>query len=188
MITQSEATKDALQRDPDYQKYLKSLISANYFKGELEGSELWTILENRASLVFVQTRRLEYAFIALSPQCGKLTSTLSDTSRPSFASHVDAAATILKDLSEPLDRGEESDEWLNLDAENFDQILEDSRTKGKSKDRQDGNAMEVDVEETAESAEDRLASEQAKRLKDLANKVENFIEGEGDVEGAIFDE
>ena len=117
----------------------------------------------------------------------ELTSTLSDTSRPSFASQVDAAIASVKESTEPLDRGEESDEWLNLNAEDVDQMLEDSRTKGKPKARQNGNAMDID-EKTAESAEDRLTSEQAKRLKDLANKVENFVEGEGDVEGAIFDE
>ncbi len=163
-------------------------MSANYFKGELEGSELWNILENRALLAFIQTRRSEYGFINLSLQCGKLMSISSDTSRPSFASQVDAAAAGVDELSEPLDRGEESDEWLNLNAEDFDQMLENSRTKGKSKARQDSNAMDVDKEETAESAENLLASEQAKKLKDLANKVENFIEGEGDIEGAIFDE
>lgn len=101
---------------------------------------------------------------------------------------MDAAVAGVKELSEPLDRGEESDKWLNLNAEDFDQMLENSRTKGKSKARQDGNAMDVDKEETSESPEDLLASEQAKKLKDLANKVENFIEGEGDIEGAIFDE
>ena len=127
-------------------------------------------------------------FSSLFHPNAELTSTFSDTSRPSFASQVDAAIASVKELTEPLDRGEESDEWLSLNAEDFDQMLEDSRTKGKSKAPQNGNAMDIDKEKTAESAEDRLASEQAKRLKDLANKVEIFIEGEGDVEGAIFDE
>jgi hypothetical protein len=117
-----------------------------------------------------------------------LTSTLSDISRPSFASQVDAAVVNTRELSEPLDRGEDSEEWLNIDAEHFDQMLENALTKGKSKARQDANAMEVNREETAEPAEETLASEQAKKLKDLANKVENFLEGEGDIEGAMFEE
>ena len=36
--------------------------------------------------------------------------------------------------------------------------------------------------------EDRLASQQASKLKELADKVEDFVEREGEVEGALFDE
>ena len=55
---------------------MKMLISANYFKGELQGSELWNVLKDRATSAFVESRRIEYI--------------LSDTTRPSFASQVDA--------------------------------------------------------------------------------------------------
>ena len=48
--------------------------------------------------------------------------------------------------------------------------------------------MDVDPPNKIESLEDKLASEQAKKLKDLATKVENFVEGEGDLEGARFEE
>ena len=48
--------------------------------------------------------------------------------------------------------------------------------------------MDIEKEETAKSAEDLLASEQARKLKVFADKVENFIEGEGDIEGARFEE
>ena len=60
-------------------------------------------------------------------------------------------------------------------------MLEASRAKPKESNGLDD--MDVD-----ESPEDRLASEQAKKLKDLASKVESFIDGEGDVEGARFEE
>ena len=36
--------------------------------------------------------------------------------------------------------------------------------------------------------EDKVANDEAKKLQDLANKVENFVEGEGDLEGARFEE
>lgn len=62
-------------------------------------------------------------------------------------------------------------------------MLEASRAKPQGNESKDPNGMDVD-----ESPEDRIASEQAKRLKDLASKVEIFIEGEGDVEGARFEE
>jgi hypothetical protein len=54
---------------------------------------------------------------------------------------------------------EDNDDWLTIDGQEFDKNLED-----------------------------KLVSEQAKKLKDLATKVENFVEGEGDMEGARFEE
>jgi len=36
--------------------------------------------------------------------------------------------------------------------------------------------------------EDRIAAEQASKLQNLAAKVEEFVEGEGDLEGATFEE
>ena len=61
-------------------------------------------------------------------------------------------------------------------------MLENAHTQRTSKVQQDN------ISETAKSAEDLLASEQARKLKVLADKVENFIEGEGDIEGARFEE
>lgn len=45
-------------------------------------------------------------------------------------------------------------------------------------------AMEID----SQTAEDRTTLEQADRLKELATKVEDFVEGEGDLDGARFEE
>lgn len=45
----------------------------------------------------------------------------------------------------------------------------------------------MDIDEPAK-AEDRLASAQAAKLQELATKVEQFVEGEGDIEGARFEE
>jgi hypothetical protein len=77
---------------------------------------------------------------------------------------------------------EDSDDWLNVDARDFDKMLE--KTMGASP--QDD--MDVDKLEAGETNEDRITKEQASRLQDLAQKVENFVEGEGDVEGAKFEE
>lgn len=59
---------------------------------------------------------------------------------------------------------------------------------GTSKSKTHSEAMDVDKLETGKTMEDRLAKEQASRLQDLAQKVENFVEGEGDIEGATFEE
>lgn len=55
-----EAKKDALRRNPEYIKYIQNLVSADYFKGEIEGSALWKTYESRAADIFVETRREEY--------------------------------------------------------------------------------------------------------------------------------
>lgn len=82
---------------------------------------------------------------------------------------------------------EDNDDWLTIDAQEFDKGLEASLA-GATGNAKNSDAMDVDPPNETESPEDRLASEQAKKLKDLATKVENFVEGEGDLEGARFEE
>lgn len=48
--------------------------------------------------------------------------------------------------------------------------------------------MDVDLPGDARTEEDNIANEQASRLKDFAAQVENFVEGQGDIEGAKFEE
>jgi hypothetical protein len=38
---------------------MQNLVSAGYFKGELEGSQKWNVLENKAAATFVEVRRKE---------------------------------------------------------------------------------------------------------------------------------
>ena len=58
-MVQLEACKDALRRTPDYVKYIQNLTSAGYFRGELEGSQLWKDLESKAATVYLEARRDE---------------------------------------------------------------------------------------------------------------------------------
>lgn len=108
----------------------------------------------------------------------------SDAKRRSFASQVNTATSEYPSLPASTLRGEDPDGWLNVDANDFEAMLE--RTIG-AKAKEGPNDMDVDNPE-AEDSEERLTSEQATRLKDLAAKVEDFVEGEGDLEGAKFDE
>lgn len=48
------------------------------------------------------------------------------------------------------------------------------------------NAMDVDEDDLAE--EDRVAQQQTAKLQEMAKKVEDFVEGKGDLEGATFEE
>ena len=61
-------------------------------------------------------------------------------------------------------------------------------TKGKEVPRPPAAAMDVDKAAADETDEDRFAKEQAARLRDLAKQVEDFVEGEGDLDGARFAE
>ena len=59
---------------------------------------------------------------------------------------------------------------------------------GKSAETTDRDAsVPMDVDANG-AQEERLAEAQASKLKDLAKKVEEFVEGEGDLEGARFAE
>lgn len=107
-----------------------------------------------------------------------LTHFFSDGKRKTFAAQVNSALST--PITIPANHFEEdSDEWLNVDVEVFEAMLQ--RTVGSSSTKQ---TMEVD----SPDEEERMASEQASKLKDLASKVEDFVEGEGDLEGAKFEE
>lgn len=62
------------------------------------------------------------------------------------------------------------------------------RTMGTAAKQTQLETMDIDSTDEPETEGDRIASKQAARLQDLAQKVENFVEREGDIEGAKFDE
>ncbi|OBZ79729.1 Protein SGT1 [Grifola frondosa] len=162
-----EARKDALRRNPDYIKYIQNLVSTGYFKGELEGSQLWNTLEDKAAAAFTEAQRDD------------------DASRPSFTNAVNVAISQSGN-STLLPQEEDSDEWLNVNAEDFDAMLEKA-LGGRGSSHAPPDAMDVEMDEQSiETEEDRLAKVQATRLQELAKKVEEFVEGEGDIEGARF--
>lgn len=82
---------------------------------------------------------------------------------------------------------EDADDWLNVDAEDFDAMLEKKFGESSSGQKTSGGVSET-VDADASTEEERLAQTQASRLQDLAKKVEEFVEGEGDLEGAQFQE
>ena len=91
---------------------------------------------------------------------------------------MNAALKAAGDIDPSNCSEEEPDDWLDIDAENFDSMLQ-NMAPGQS----DGTeAMDVDHKE------ERLAQDQASKLKSLARKVEEFVEGEGDLEGARLEE
>lgn len=59
MYQQIQARKEALRRDQEYVKYIECIQRAGYFRGEIEGSQLWNELEGKALETFLQSRREE---------------------------------------------------------------------------------------------------------------------------------
>ncbi|KAH8120600.1 SGT1-domain-containing protein [Phellopilus nigrolimitatus] len=172
----ADARKDALKRNPEYIDYIKSLVSTGYFRNELEGSKLWAELEDKAAEVFIGSRRED------------------DASRPSFAGLVNTAIAQAGETPTLPDLEEDSDDWLNVDAENFDEKLAETMRsrpeKPKNKEGNEGEAMDVDqpAKEGKDDEESRVAQAQADKLQGLAKKIEKFVEGEGTLEGAVFDD
>ncbi|KAJ3868424.1 SGT1 protein-domain-containing protein [Lentinula novae-zelandiae] len=156
-----EARKDALHQNPDYNDYIENLSTTGYFKGEMQGSQLWNQLETKAAQIFVNTRKED------------------SSARPSFTNLVNSAISQASDDFTPPDVDEDRDEWLNIDSQNFEDILQ--RASGASDETKQSDAMDVD-----QRSMERVPSTQTSQVRNLASKVEEFIEGEGDVEGAIF--
>ncbi|KAL1738670.1 SGT1 protein-domain-containing protein, partial [Schizophyllum fasciatum] len=170
-----EASKDALRRTPDYVQYIQNLTSAGYFKGELEGSKLWQELESKAASVYMDARRDDSA-----------------GGRQSFAEQVQAALkTAPENVVDGAGSQEDSDDWLNVSADSFDAMLEE-RMGTSTRQGDDPDAMDVDSKDgqaaRQQAMEDKVANDEAKKLQNLASKVEGFVEGEGDLEGARFED
>ncbi|TCD70672.1 hypothetical protein EIP91_002396 [Steccherinum ochraceum] len=162
--TATEARKESLARSPDYNQYMSNLKTAGYFKEELEGSILWKELEDKAVNAFLEARRDD------------------DASRPSFASEFNVAISQAKEHPGLSTREEDSDAWLEIDEADFDEMLE-KRLGRKSGSGEE--AMNVDRDEDLDE-EERITQRQTSKLQEMAKKVEEFVEGKGDLEGAKF--
>lgn len=86
--------------------------------------------------------------------------------------------------TELKDEGEDPDDWLNVDPMELDHTLKQYHRQkdGLAPTKPDG------VDDMVDAGEDTVANEQAGRLKKLAERMEGFVEGEGALEGALFDE
>jgi hypothetical protein len=83
--------------------------------------------------------------------------------------------------AELKDEGEDPDDWLNVDPMDLDHTL-------KQYHQQKESPTHGSVDDVVDEDEDMAAHEQAGRLKELAKRMEGFVEGEGAMEGALFDE
>lgn len=56
---QAESRYEALERNPDFRKFIENLTASGYFKQELRGSQLWKTLYEKAATAFIEARREE---------------------------------------------------------------------------------------------------------------------------------
>lgn len=89
---------------------------------------------------------------------------------------IKAAPTSSEDLKVPPSYQEDDDKWLEVSPEEVDAML-----AARSGAPVGGNAKNTD----GELAE---GDERGQALSDLAKKVEDFVGGKGDMEGARFAE
>lgn len=102
---------------------------------------------------------------------------------------MDAAVLEAGNMTDFPAQPEDSEEWLNVKAEDFDDML--NQKFGKStQDTNKSSTMSVDgpADKDIAEQEEHLAKVQTSRLQDLAKQVEDFVEGEGDLSGAVFPE
>ena len=92
----------------------------------------------------------------------------SDT-QPAFAQQVEDALASKLPIA-PSTGQEDSDAWMELDPDDLERILAE---------RRGGDGV---------TDEDAMADAQADQLGELADKFESFVEGQGSLDGAMFDE
>ena len=109
----------------------------------------------------------------------------SSENRRSFAELVDETLATTQDTLQQslqaLQISEDSDSWLEVDPDELDGMLQAASAGSRMK--QDEGDTEMTAAEGAE-----FGDEHARVLRDLANKVNNFVEGQGDLDGARFEE
>ncbi|KIP11448.1 hypothetical protein PHLGIDRAFT_63844 [Phlebiopsis gigantea 11061_1 CR5-6] len=163
-----EARKEALQQNSDYRQFLENLKSVGFFRDNVEGSQEWKALENKAVDAFIEARRED------------------DSTRSSFASQVDTAVSRAGESLVLPDFPPDAEDWLNVDADGLDAVLEGSLKQPQQRGTQDSTNIDENKPGDSSTTEDQIAAEQTAKLRDLAQKVEDFVDGKGDLEGAIF--
>ena len=96
------------------------------------------------------------------------------------------AAVFKADDPAPSQDAEDADDWLMVSAEDFDSVLKGKMRLNEVPDT--SHEMDLDHSPHSGNEEDGISKAQVTKLRDLANKVDAFVSGEGDVEGAMFEE
>ncbi|GAA6029922.1 hypothetical protein JCM8097_009170 [Rhodosporidiobolus ruineniae] len=201
----SSSSPESIPSDPAYKRFLAALAEKGFFEGEMEGSEKWRMKEGEARSGWEKTKggRPTLSFAQRVDDASSLA-----RSRP--PPHLPQRLSVPSDLpttaEEAQKRGLESSEgWMMLDEQGLEELLasreggrgkggvgglgdsdfEDS-SDGESDDEDEGGGGKMEGVEGAEA--EKKARKAARRLEEMASRVEEFVEGRGAVQGALFDD
>lgn len=143
---------------PAYEAFLASLTKLGYFGGEVRGSARWQSLERQARATAAQLPRPG------APVRDATLPTLQRVQEVIRAPATDAVYTLLPtaDIA-ALQAHEDSDAWLSLAPEELEAKL--------------ARYGPPDTDEAAMG-----------QFQDFMSKMQSFLEAEGDVEGALFED
>ncbi|ORY54998.1 SGT1 protein-domain-containing protein [Leucosporidium creatinivorum] len=191
-----------------WKRFREQLEGKGYFGTETEGSEKWNELERLARKGWAESSREN---VGNRPSFAtRLTTALSHSSSllPNRLTAPLPSPSALLALESPTD-------WLQIDEQGLESLLasrgpggeglgtddllsddelpSDSDSDGEGEgegERMEGveGGEEQQGESRKKSEEDKKAERMAKRLKEMAGKVEQFVEGRGAVDGAEFDD
>ncbi|KAG0146512.1 hypothetical protein CROQUDRAFT_657324 [Cronartium quercuum f. sp. fusiforme G11] len=148
-----------------YQNYLNKLKKLNYFQDLLEGSQEWNLLEIKARENFLIERNNNYN----QNNENELTNLIKILDNLKSGEEEEVNHSNFETES---DIESESDSWLDINDEMLNNLL-----------KQDFNINEDNIKPTDE--EERMMKGDVEKLLSFTERVENFVEGEGRLEGAL---
>lgn len=176
---------DDVRDTPAYKTYIGELTRVGFFDDErgarlVEGSAAWNTRESDARRSFI------------------------GAGETSFAARVDAALRADIEMDElPLARladevdNEDDDSWMDFEAQLAADDMErqgpmrwsddDDEDEGDEESEEDED-MELDADERAKRKEERETQRMANKLRGMAKSVGTFLEGQGELDGAVFDD
>lgn len=155
-----------LSQNQAYLRYMVALTESGYFQGETAGSSLYNRLEARAKAYWLDMQEDK------AHKGGNLAERMDEI----------AEGAEKQALPQPQNLQEDPDDWLYIDESRLEDMLQ-----GKPDKAPEGSADAAETMTQGEQ-EEEIAKEQAKRLQGMADKFSSFLEGQGALEGAMFED
>lgn len=174
-------------KDPKYKVYITRLLRLGYFRGERPGSRLYRELEHQAKVQYLRQQKevavsisddtldkeetllmSGYVFGSLSPR-QKIDALLAEYTEEG-----------LQELLNSNQGAEDSDEWMNVDPQQLEELL--MQRMGQM-----NNKMMQDMAKDIFGSDDAGGQEPAVDLEKIMSNFEQFVEGsKSGIEGVEF--
>ncbi|GAA5894726.1 uncharacterized protein JCM6883_002191 [Sporobolomyces salmoneus] len=180
----------------EYQSLLKRLKEKGFFEGVgIEGSSSWTERELSAREAWLSNRD-NSPTLSFAQRVDE--AIVRSRSRPNpLSDRIESPATLTESKVREVGL-RDSEEWLEIDQAGLEEILRSRGREGASgsleeegfSDEDDDESEEEEMGEKTreEKEEEKRNRKAAKRLEEMAGKVEDFVQGRGSVQGAVFDD